>query len=452
MENNFISIHNLKLPSKIFHKKIDSSHIITHPTRQSWLVVNNFGWEILQLLDGENSLADIVQIIKSKFNVNEEIIRKDLREFISLIEKSNIFIDEESPVDYEQIRFNSTFLHLTDRCNLQCKHCYTKNMSQNRKELTDDEIENFLKKYYSSIGNNLILSGGEPLMRKNIKNLFKINRNATIRLLTNGILIDDEFASFLSDYDVFIQVSLDGSNETTHDGIRGKESFSATMKGIESLQRKGLGKKINLCTTVMSQNYNDLPNIIELTQTMGIPSIRFLQLRKEGNADYNWNEIQGRLTNKDYENFISYIYENAIEKYPDIMISSGLSGFVMNPRELNQDRHWCTIGMSMVIDPLGNVYPCVLFMNEKYKMGNIKKNSMEEIKNSPILFKLIDAKFERKNKIQKCRECMWKNFCLSGCMGVAIDHVGTIWDTDEFCDLRIKLYEESVIKQSNLKP
>jgi radical SAM protein with 4Fe4S-binding SPASM domain len=451
MKEQINSQSKIKIPAKIFHKNIASKHIITHPTKPSWMIVNDFGWRIIKLLNGKNTLADIVKILQSEYAVNEELLKKDIDEFILDVEKSGMLSDESEKIDPQSNRITNAFIHITENCNLNCKHCYAMKMSQNAIELTGIEIINLLNKFYAAGGKSITLSGGEPLMRSDLKSILNISRNVDLQLLSNGTLINDDFVDFISELNISIQVSIDGSNEAIHDRNRGTGSFNAAMAGIEKLQKKGLGNKINLCTTVMSQNYGDLPNIIELSHVMGIKYIRFLPLLKLGNACNNWDEIQRSLTQKDYEDFYYYIFEEAQNRYPDIVISSGLSGFILNSVNLKKNNNWCPVGSRIVIDTTGNVYPCDFLMTEFYKMGNIRTSNLDEIIKSPVLASLIKAKHERKNKISTCRNCMWKNFCLSGCMGKALHHAGTIWGTDQFCEFRKTLYEKAVLKMANKK-
>ena len=53
------------------------------------------------------------------------------------------------------------------------------------------------------------------------------------------------------------------------------------------------------------------------------------------------------------------------------------------------------------------------------------------------------ALVERRQKIEKCAACTWRNLCQAGCMGQALDNKGTIWDTDDFCDYRKRAYKEA---------
>jgi len=440
-----------QLPKDFFHKEIDSLHVITHPTRPAWVVVNSFGWEILKLCDGVNSTQNIVNYIKSQYDVSNKTAVNDVATFIASIEKTGVLINGKTSDILPEISLQSLFFHLTDKCNLQCKHCYVKNMSEGKAEVSDKEMVSFIESFYAAGGKGLVLSGGEPLLRKNFKRIFEINPAAHYSILTNATLINDEYALFLSKFRVAIQVSIDGSTAAVHDSIRGEGAFNAAIAGIECLKKRGLLSKLNTSTTIMKQNINDLPNILKLASSLGIPLVRFLPLRKRGNAQINWQEVQGELTARDYELFYKYVYEKAILQYPDLDIRCGISGYILNPKKLMDNGHWCPIGKNVVIDTKGNVYPCSLLIGEKFRLGNIAKNSIEEIKSHPVMQDLIAALSTRKNKIEKCRSCMWKNFCQSSCMGAAYDKQGTIYDTGDFCDFRIKLYEQSVIKLANLK-
>jgi radical SAM protein with 4Fe4S-binding SPASM domain len=447
MENNILTCKP-KLSSGYFHKKIDSTHIITHPSRPSWVVSNNLGWEILKQCNGKNTVNDIIEKLICIYNAPKEVIEKGVAAFITSTTKSGILLPLSYSPTTEKATLSSVFLHLTDKCNLRCKHCCAANMSQSGKELTTQEFITFLEQFYAEGGNAVVISGGEPLITNKLKKILEINPKAHIRLLTNATMIDEKWAAYLSKFNISIQVSIDGSNKSIHDSIRGDGSFEAALIGVEHLIRQGMQKRINYSTTIMKQNLSDLPNIFQLAKNMGISYVRFLPLRKKGNASFNWNIIQNDVTCKDYEYFYRYVFNHAMLKYPELNISGGLSGYVLDSKQIGVDGCWCPVGKKIIIDTKGDVFPCTLLMDDKFKIGNIKINSMKDLKTNPILNNLICTLVDRKNKINKCSTCMWKNFCQGGCMGESYGKNKTLWGTDEFCAFRKNLYEQSVIKLS----
>ena len=73
-----------------------------------------------------------------------------------------------------------------------------------------------------------------------------------------------------------------GSKKDIHDAIRGKGGFDRVITAVINLQKAGLGKRLNLSTTVMRQNIHDLKDIVSLTERLAVPLVRFLPLRRAG--------------------------------------------------------------------------------------------------------------------------------------------------------------------------
>jgi len=431
-----------------FHKQIKDYHLIIHSTKPSWVLINDFSWQIVQLLNGNNSVSDIVQLLKSEYDVEEHVLRKDINEFIESLLRSGILEDHQDGKGKTDFIFSDIFLHITNKCNLNCRHCYyPDNKTKEVSELTDSEILDLLEKFYDAGGRGVTLSGGEPLLRNDlVKTILKKSRKSTVKILTNGTLINDDFADFLKDFNVLVQVSIDGSTEEIHESIRGKGSFRSALRGIKALKGKGLAERTNFCTTLTRQNISDIGGIINLTQSFEIPFVRFIPLRKEGRACRSWPELNSGLSIKDSEEFYDYIFEKAKKEYPNIEITSGLCGFVLDPKKLDNYGRWCPVGRMLIIDTKGDTYPCVMFMDEQYKLGNIRTDSMDDFKNSPVLSKLVNDLTDREEKILKCRSCMWKNFCQAGCAGLALERYKTIWKSDECCHYRKNLYEKAFVK------
>jgi uncharacterized protein len=205
-----------------------------------------------------------------------------------------------------------------------------------------------------------------------------------------------------------------------------------------------LSERIIICTTMMRQNISDLKNVIELAVSLKVPFIRFVPLRKEGRACTTWSDINSGVSIEDYEKFYRYVFEKSNEEYPAIKISSGLCGFVLNQKSYDKNGHWCTIGSNLIVDSDGSIYPCSMFMCDDYKIGNIKTHTINNLIQSNELARVVDLLTQRKNRVEKCSTCIWKNLCQAGCMGLANGRYGSIWESDGFCKYRKELYEEAI--------
>ena len=124
-------------------------------------------------------------------------------------------------------------LDLTYRCNLDCIHCYI--VKQDRPELSTKEVKNILKQLAEAKTLYLTLSGGEILIREDFFEIISYARKLgfSLRLLTNGVLIDEKTADGIASlYPELVAISLYSANPETHDKITNRYgSFDKTIEG-----------------------------------------------------------------------------------------------------------------------------------------------------------------------------------------------------------------------------
>lgn len=425
----------------------EKTHILLSAQRPRWVVVNETGLEIAGCLNKNNgSLEAVTEHLMAKYDLAEQTARQDsLYVFNQLSSLGILSIKESAPLE-RHTSLGSLFLHLTDRCNLSCTHCYVSCPDQKtHHDLQTALVLQMIDELVAHGGRQITLSGGEPLLHPELKKILTYAApKLGIRLLTNGTLIDRTWASFLADLDITIQISLDGANEEIHDSIRGRGSFSQILKAVACLQTAGLGPKIHFSTTIMKQNIHDLAGVIFLAEKLGIPQVRFLPLRRVGRGQSQWDLIGFGLSTKEYEQFYQYTEHQKATGKCSIAISCGLSGVLLEiPKGASDDELWCPVGRQLVIDTQGDVYPCVLLMHESFRLGNVSQKSLKEMIHSQRMTTLCQDLAERRLKIKKCAACTWQNLCQSGCMGQAMDQTGTIWATDDFCSYRQKAYQKA---------
>lgn len=420
----------------------NGNHILFHPTQPRWVVINDTGLEIALLLKKTHSLEHSAHSIAEKYGIPSETARNDVASVYKQLTQSG-FLNGRRPEPNTRLPLlKIMFLHLTSRCNLNCPHCYFADGSHAVSELPFATVLSLIDALAENGGTSITLSGGEPLLYPRIREVIDYARQSLeVRLLTNGVLIDRQWARFLAGGDVSVQISIDGSCPEVHDPIRGKGNFTKSMQALGYLQEAGLGPKINLSTTVMSTNLHDLPNIITLAEKHGVPLVRFLPLRKRGRAEATWESIGSHLSGDDYRSFFRYTANRYAQSASSVAISSGVSGFLLAvPEAVSDDGIWCPVGRSLIIDTNGDAYPCVLMMDDAWKLGNVHRDDPREMIKSDTMKRICGILTERRVKIEKCSQCPWRNLCQAGCMGQALEHTGTLWDTDEFCDYRKEAY------------
>ncbi|MGQ9618084.1 MAG: GTP 3',8-cyclase MoaA [Candidatus Aminicenantia bacterium] len=181
----------------------------------------------------------------------------------------------ERTIDYLRIS-------VTKNCNLKCFYCTSKNSRNNFQEnhLTNEEIFR-ISKIAASLGIKKVrLTGGEPLLRKDIvalvKDLSSIEKIKDLSLTTNGTLLE-KYAIPLKDAGLRrINISLDTLNENKFEKITMGKSFKGVLKGIEAVREAGFNPiKINV-VVIRGLNDDELESLIEFGREKNL-IIRFIE-------------------------------------------------------------------------------------------------------------------------------------------------------------------------------
>lgn len=158
---------------------------------------------------------------------------------------------------------------VTARCNLACPHCRVK-ASEPADELTTEEGKALLAALARAGVRSLILTGGEPLLRKDLFGLAGYAAGSGLRVLlaTNGLLLSRRAARAALGAGVArVSVSIDGATPATHDRLRGPEAFEGALAGLRAAVASGLPAQVN--TLVVRSNLDDLRAVHELAVREG---------------------------------------------------------------------------------------------------------------------------------------------------------------------------------------
>lgn len=164
---------------------------------------------------------------------------------------------------------------VTDRCDFRCTYCMAEDMTflPKRDLLSLEELERLCTVFIEKGVRKLRLTGGEPLVRKNVMHLIRqlshhIESGALdeLTLTTNGSQLA-RYAQELADCGVKrINVSLDTLNAEKFREITRWGNLSRVMEGIDAAQKAGLNIKLN---AVALKGFNDeeLPDLMQWAHT-----------------------------------------------------------------------------------------------------------------------------------------------------------------------------------------
>lgn len=203
-------------------------------------------------------------------------------------ETSSLPVPNEMPNYSGFLKSRVIQLHLTQRCNLSCTHCYSSSDPYKCQELPRNWLTRVLADLRCEGYEVICFSGGEPLVHKDF---ISICRNAQLlgyKLVTisNGIAINNKNVGLLKQYLSLIGISIDGP-EALHNSLRGNNAFRRTMKGIECLQEAQIPFGIAHCVTRTSLQH--LPWLLEfcLQNNAGLLQLHPLVAVGRGNEMYD---------------------------------------------------------------------------------------------------------------------------------------------------------------------
>jgi heme d1 biosynthesis radical SAM protein NirJ len=342
--------------------------------------------------------------------------------------------------------------NLIRRCNLRCKHCYSISGDVNFPgELSTEEVYavmDDLKGFHVPV---LILSGGEPLLRRDI---FDISRRAKAfgfytGLSSNGALISihniDEIASIGYDY---VGISLDGIGET-HDAFRGKEGcFKDSLAGVRLCKQNDI--KVGLRFTMTMDNHAQLPELLDLADTEGVDKFYLSHLVYAGRGNKNrMDDAQWQITRDTMET----LFERAwgyIEKGEDKEFVTGNNDadgvflyFWVKKHFPEAAEHvraklvqWGgnASGVNVAnIDNLGNVHPDTFWWH--YNLGNVKERAFSDIWPDTSDEIMSGLKQRPRTIGGRCGECRHFDICGGNTRVRALQLTGDPWAEDPACYL-----------------
>lgn len=350
-------------------------------------------------------------------------------------------------------------LLLSSRCNMKCVMCNVwklgiTNPNIQEKELSIPELNNLIDEL-SRLGTKVIyLSGGEPLLKKEIFSIIRIAKAKKIKvgMITNGTLITERVAKELLESGLdHIIFSIDSPEVDLHEQIRGvKGSWKKATNGLRLMDklRKEMNKDqffISVHFLVTRKNYELIENMIESKSQLGYNEIGFLPVvgKTVATEEFFLRKNDLEALKKRLPSIKAKLQKHQLSTDIIIPLTSicnsknvekvenyGIYNLVL-PRHI-KDKILCFAPWKMAtIDPFGNVYPCChacTFQNlsedliqnfwgaEDFKLGNIKQNSFEEIWNGQ---KYIEFRDQCKNPphFPMCKSCSYdfsKNILLTG--------------------------------------
>ncbi|KAB1069163.1 GTP 3',8-cyclase MoaA [Tamlana haliotis] len=171
-------------------------------------------------------------------------------------------------------------ISLIERCNLRCTYCMPEEgvtLSPKSDLMTYEEIYQIAKTFVDNGVTKIRLTGGEPLIRKDIPVILEKLATLPVELsITSNAVIIDKFIPVLKKYGVNkINVSLDSLDESKFKHITRRHEFKRVYDNILLLVKEGFTVKIN-AVLMKDFNENEIIDFINFTKNLPV-SVRFIE-------------------------------------------------------------------------------------------------------------------------------------------------------------------------------
>jgi SynChlorMet cassette radical SAM/SPASM protein ScmE len=335
----------------------------------------------------------------------------------------------------------SVDLDITNQCNLRCRYCYHfSGAGDVDQDLPKEEWFRFFEELNRCAVMTVTLAGGEPFLRKDLKDLIEsiVANRMRFNILSNGTLITDDMAEFLFSTGRCngVQVSIDGSKPEPHDAFRGNGNFDRAIEGIRCLKKHRVPVQVRV--TIHRQNVSDLEAIAELLlEEIGLPDFSTNAASYMGLCRQNVDQVGLSVEDR------TLAMETLLklnQKYDDrISAQAGPLAEALMWTEMERARKngagSIPMGGSLtacgcVMDKIavradGTIVPCTMLSH--MELGRINRDDLKEIwQNHPEMKKMRQRRNISLNDFEFCNGCRYIDYCTGNCPGLAYTLTGKV--------------------------
>jgi radical SAM protein with 4Fe4S-binding SPASM domain len=294
-------------------------------------------------------------------------------------------------------------------------------------ELTTEECLGLIGEMKALGTEMLILTGGEPLMRKDIYDIAKSASDQGIWVVmgTNGVLLTDQVVGKMIECGVQgVAISIDSLEPAKHNHFRGgPDAWEYSVRALDICRANGL--QVLIQTTVMDMNYDEIPKLLAFAREKQAWSFNLYFLVQTGRGQ-QMNDLSPERTEAMLSKLVDWqdeyrpmlVRSKCAPQFKQIAYERGVGGL---------ESGGCMAGTQYCrITPQGDVTPCPYMT---VVAGNVRESSFGEIwRTSPVLNELRDLKQLK----GRCGRCEFNELC-GGCRCRAYATHGDYLQEDPAC-------------------
>ena len=322
---------------------------------------------------------------------------------------------------------------LTYACPLQCPYCSNPiDYAQHSNELSTDDWLRVFTEARAMGAVQLGLSGGEPLIRKDLPELIRHARGLGyyINLITSGYGLSEEKIVALKEAGLdHIQISIQAPEASLNNYLAGTESFEEKKRVARLIKKHGY--PMVLCVVIHRENIHLMQEILEMAEELGADYLELANTQYYGWAHINRDQLLPNREQFEQAEAIAQAYKEKVKGRMKI--------YYVVP-DLYEDRpKACMNGWGttfLTVAPDGMALPChEARILPGLNCPNVKDMSIRDIWEKSDAFNQF-RNFEWMQ--EPCKTCPEKTKDFGGCRCQAFLMTGDMNATDPVCSLSPK--------------
>lgn len=302
------------------------------------------------------------------------------------------------------------FINLSKICQLNCTHCFYSAGVRRPDELSPEQWLKVLSSLKDIGIKEVDVLGGEPTILPHFyKIMEEVNDFKRSAVQTNAVTMEKEMFKYIKN----ALVSLESPYPEENDKVRGAFTHERAIKNIIKMRKAG----VNVTIRATLYRNTDVKEFMKLAKGLdaGLAFTRFYPLgRGAGLKELEPTKEKLKETYK-----LLLLNKNAFKgkqlviNDPQFFIADA-ELFTKYKNLFEKQGRVCPFGLhNMTVDQNGDVYPCVFQLRKDFRIGNMLKDTYEDILHNmhAVTKKIMDAPL-----IEQCKNCKYVKYCGGGCL------------------------------------
>lgn len=292
-------------------------------------------------------------------------------------------------------KHNYLRISLIERCNLRCTYCMPEegvSLTHKSHLMSYEEIYSIAKTFVDHGVTKIRLTGGEPLIRKDIEIILQKLATLPVELsiTTNAVIVDKFITTLKMNGIKKINISLDSLDKNKFQQITRRDQFEKVYNNILLLVAEGFQVKLNI-VLIKGFNENEIVDFIRLTKDLPI-SVRFIEFMPFDGNKWNidklvsYEEIMKRVNNSFPKNSIIRLNDAPNDTSKNYRIDGFKGSFAVISSVTNP---FCDTCNRLRLTADGHLKNC-LFSSSESDLLTLLREGKSIV---PIIEKTVRAKF-----------------------------------------------------------